>query len=509
MSGPMMGNVSPAPAEPSRGIRPEGVLRLDNTMIVDGTGAPAYGPASITILHGIITSITFAGSVIPSSTELGTENSDEVVLDMGGAYILPGLIDSHVHIGHGKQVETAEYPYKLWMGHGITTVRESGALDIGLDFVVAEQKRSESGEIIAPRLEPYVVFGQDTPNGAVAESDIADWVADVARRGAKGIKFFGAHPKILKLAIAEAAKHGLRTMCHHSQTDVARANAVDTAQWGLTSLEHGYGLPEALFTNQRIQDFPPGYNYLNEHDRFGQLGRVWSQAAEPGSERWNSVISTLVEEGLTLVPTFVAHLATRDVDHAFGRRSHAEYTTQRLAKYFTPSIENHGSFFFDWGTEEEVAWRENYRLWMRFIRDYHRAGGRVCAGSDSGFIYNVFGFGLIEELELLREAGLSPLEVLRAATLSGAELLGMDDERGSIEVGKKADLLVVKENPLANFKVLYGTGHKRYSPHGELSHTGGVLYTIKDGIVYDAAELRSDVRDMVTRERAGTHSEHF
>lgn len=478
-------------------------------MIVDGTGSPAYGPASITIQGGTITAISSPGSAIASAGEVNASGPGETVLDLDGAYVLPGLIDSHVHIGHGNQVETAEYPYKLWLGHGITTVRESGALDIGLDFVVAEQKRSEAGEITAPRLEPYVVFGQGAPNGVVAEADVADWVADVARRGAKGIKFFGAPPKILKKAIEEAGKHGLRTMCHHSQTDVARANALDTARWGLTSLEHGYGLPEAMFTDKTIQDFPPSYNYLNEHDRFGQLGRVWSQAAEPGSERWRNVIAELVADGLALVPTFVAHLATRDVDHAFGRRFHADYTTKRLAGYYTPSTEHHGSFFFDWGTEEEVAWRGNYQRWMRFIRDYHLAGGKVCAGSDSGFIYNLFGFGLIEELELLREAGLSALEVVRAATLSGAELLGIEDERGSVEVGKRADLLIVDENPLANFKVLYGTGHKRYSPSGELSYTGGVRYTIKDGIVYDARELRADVKEMVRLERNGTHSEHF
>lgn len=267
-------------------------------------------------------------------------------------------------------------------------------------------------------------------------------------------------------AIREAGKCGLRTMCHHSQTHVADANALDTSEWGLDSLEHGYGLPEALFTDQVLQRFPAHYNYLDEDDRFSELGRSWAQAAAPGSARWQEVIARLVAGGLTLVPTFVAHLAARDVEHALGRRHHAEYTTLLLARFFTPGNGHHGSFFFDWGTEDEVAWRENYQLWMRFVRDFHWAGGRVCAGSDAGFIYNVFGFGLIEEMELLREAGLSALEVIKAATLSGAELLGLADETGSIEPGKRADLLVVDENPLANLKVLYGTGHKRYSATG-------------------------------------------
>ncbi|HBK91902.1 MAG TPA: amidohydrolase, partial [Parvularcula sp.] len=72
-----------------------------------------------------------------------------------------------------------------------------------------------------------------------------------------------------------------------------------------------------------------------------------------------------------------------------------------------------GSFWFDWGTEQEAAWRDNYRRWMTFINDYKNHGGKVGAGEDAGYIYSTYGFGYIQELELLREAGFHPLEVIR------------------------------------------------------------------------------------------------
>jgi len=139
---------------------------------------------------------------------------------------------------------------------------------------------------------------------------------------------------------------------------------------------------------------------------------------------------------------------------------------------------------------------------MTFIREYKNRGGRVTAGSDSGFIYQLYGFAYIRELELLREAGFHPLEVIRSATLNGAEALGMEDEIGTVEVGKLADFVVIEENPLRNLKVLYGTGAIKLTEDNEVVRVGGVKYTVKDGVVYDAKQLLEDVKIMVEKQKA-------
>jgi imidazolonepropionase-like amidohydrolase len=111
----------------------------------------------------------------------------------------------------------------------------------------------------------------------------------------------------------------------------------------------------------------------------------------------------------------------------------------------------------------------------------------------------LYGFAYIRELELLREAGFHPLEVIQAATIKGAQALGMEKEIGSVEVGKLADFVIVKENPFANLKTLYGTGAIRVTDANEVVRVGGVKYTVKDGIVYDAQKLLADVKNMVKK----------
>jgi imidazolonepropionase-like amidohydrolase len=157
---------------------------------------------------------------------------------------------------------------------------------------------------------------------------------------------------------------------------------------------------------------------------------------------------------------------------------------------------------FDWATQDEIEWKNNYRLWMTFLNEFKNRGGRVTTGSDSGFIYKLYGFDYIREFELLQEAGFHPLEVIRSATYNGAELLAQQQnkpmETGVLRPGKLADLVIVPENPLANFKVLYGTGAIKLNDQtNQVERVGGVKYTIKDGVIYDAKKLLSDVEKIV------------
>ncbi len=143
---------------------------------------------------------------------------------------------------------------------------------------------------------------------------------------------------------------------------------------------------------------------------------------------------------------------------------------------------------------------------MQFLNDYKNLGGKVTLGSDSGFIYQLYGFGTILEMELLQEAGFHPLEVIRASTMHSAEEIfqaqGKPIEYGVIRPGLLADLVIVDENPLANLKVLYGTGALKLNDEtGKPERIGGVKYTIKDGIIYDAKQLLKDVEEMVNKQK--------
>ena len=488
----------PAAPDRSEGEGPFKRLILRGGTVINGTGAPPVGPVDIVIEGNRIVDVVGVGYPgVPIDPEKRPKaNGDTRELDVSGMYILPGFIDTHGHLGGADQGTPAEYVLKLWLAHGVTTIREPGSGN-GLDWTLQHKRRSARNEITAPRLHAYVFWGMGHDGPITTPAMARDWVEKVADKGADGIKFFGAPPHILKAALEEAERRGLGTAMHHAQLDVTRANVIDTARWGLDSMEHWYGLPEAMFTDRVIQDYPADYNYLNEYHRFGEAGRLWEQAAEPGSEKWNAVRDELVALDFTIDPTLTIYEASRDLMAARRAEWHDEYTLPSLWQFFQPSRKAHGSYWFDWSTADEIAWKKNFRKWMQFLEDYNNHGGRITTGSDSGYIFKLYGFGYIEELELLQEAGLHPLEVIRAATINGAELLGVDDQVGSVEPGKLADLVIVPENPLANFKVLYGTGAIRVTESNEVIRAGGVRYTIKDGIIYDAPALLEDVREIV------------
>ena len=483
------------PAAPDRaeGEGPFERLILRGATLVDGTGAPPRGPVDIVVEGNRIAEIRGVGApglpIEPDKRPEAGPGARE--LDVDGMYVLPGFVDMHGHIGGVEQGTPAEYVFKLWMGHGITTIRDPSAGN-GLDWVLEHKRKSVANEITAPRIEAYPVFGQGREEPFTSPTQAREWVRAIAADGADGHR-----PDILEAALEEAGEQGLRTACHHAQLAVTRVDVLDTARWGLTTMEHWYGLPEALFDDRTVQDYPVDYNYYDEQHRFGEAGRLWRQAASPGSERWNRVMDELLALNFTIDPTMTIYEASRDLMRARREEWHDEYTLPSLWEWFRPNRDSHGSYWFYWTTEDEVAWKENYRLWMAFLAEFKNRGGRVTAGSDAGYIYRIYGFGYVRELELLREAGFHPLEVIRAATLHGAEALGLDGEIGTVEPGKLADLVVVPENPLANLKVLYGTGAIKLDEENRPVRVGGVRYTIKDGVIYDAPALLADVREIV------------
>jgi hypothetical protein len=481
-------------------------LIIRGVTLINGTGAPPFGPVDIVIEKNRIVKIQNVGSPSlpinaarrPALKEGGKEINCE------GMYAMPGLIDMHGHIGGKEQGTPAEYVFKLWMAHGITTIRDPSAGN-GLSWVLEHKTKSLENTITAPRIFAYTAFGQGSKTPITNAEEARTWVRENAKNGADGIKFFGAPPQVMDAAIRENKALGLRSTCHHAQVDVARWNVVNSAKAGMTSMEHWYGLPEALFEDKTIQNFPADYNYNNEEHRFEEAGKLWKQAAAPYTPHWNKVMNDLLALDFTLDPTFNIYDANRDLHRARRAEWHENYTLPSLWKFYEPSFQSHGSYWVNWGTEQEVEWKNNYRLWMTFVNEYKNRGGRVTAGSDNGFIYETYGFGYIRELELLREAGFHPLEVIRSATLYGAQALGQEKDLGSVEVGKLADIVIVNANPLKNLQVLYGTGAVHLTPDNKITRIGGVQYTVKDGIVYDAKKLLRDVKNMVDVEKKKTN----
>lgn len=456
----------PAQNEPRTGVRAESLL-IRGATVYEGNGTPARGPVDILIENGRIVSVAAAGSRNP--------RPDAPQIDARGKYVLPGFINLHGHVQDERAAKPmpVDYCLKLWLASGITTVR-----DVGSDFRKAKawKAQGEAGQRAAPRLLLYRALNAATAAQAVER------VRQFRKEGADGIKFFGMPRDVMQAMLGEARLAGLRT-AHHA--GVEETNAWDDAQFGSTSIEHWYGVPDAALL-EGAQAFPPSYNYQNELDRFRYAGRLWREA-DP--KRLQAVLARMVERGVAWDPTFSIYEAARDRDKAEHQPYFSDYLHPALAEFFKPNLDNHGSFFTEWTTEDEIFWKENYRLWMKAVRDFAALGGLVGTGEDAGFIYRIYGFGYIRELELQQEAGFLPVKVLEHATLNGARILGMESEIGRVRPGWKADLIVVDGNPLANFKILY-------------PHTSRILWTIQEGIPHRVQDLLRDVRQMVAEAKA-------
>ena len=505
--------ITPAPDRRSgEGEGPFDRMVIRGITMIDGTGAPPRGPVDIVVEGNRIREVRSVGTPHIPLADRGRPAKGSKEIDGTGLYILPGFVDCHVHTGGAPKAPDAEYVHKLWMGHGVTTVR--GVPAGPMDWTLHERDRSAKNRIVAPRILAYhrPFTGEGWKDNPVRTPELArEWVRFAAKKGVDGLKLGAMDPEIMAALLDEAKKLGLGSTAHLDQMGVVRMNARDAVRLGLGTVTHYYGLFEALLKDYSIQPYPLDQNYNEEQHRFGQVARLWDKIHARGSKEWNALIDELVERRAFLDPTMVAYLSSRDVMRMRRAEWHDAYTLPSLWEYYQPSRKNHGSYYYNWTTEDEYHWKNFYRVWMNLINDFKNRGGRVTAGSDSGFIYNLFGFGYVQELELLREAGLHPLEVIRSATLYGAQAMheprAKPLEYGIIRPGLLADLVIVDQNPLENLKVLFGTGAVRLNDQtGRAERVGGVKYTIKDGIVYDARKLLADVAAMVAKAKSAAPS---
>jgi imidazolonepropionase-like amidohydrolase len=500
---------SAAPArKQGDGVGPFNKMVIRGVTLIDGTGGPPLSPMDIVIEGNKITAVRQAGwPGLPQQANREPRDAD-FEIDGKGMYVMPGFVDMHVH-GAGKdKAPDLSYSYKLWLAHGVTTVRGVSLSSAAVSS--SEKDRSAKNEIVAPRIFNYQTLGSGWSNGPVTTPEKArEWVRWAAANNIDGIKFFNRGdetPEIDTAAIDEAHKNKMGTVAHLSQNGVANFNARNAGDAHLDTVTHYYGHMESLLKDKTIQEYPIGYDYNNEQDRFGDIARIWNQTYEPGSAQWIEYLEHQKANHVTFDPTFNIYAASRDLMRARNADWHQTYTMPQLWNYFQSTRDNHGSYFYDWTSENEVAWKNFYQRYMRLINDYKNMGGRVTVGTDSGFIWKTYGFAYIEELELLREAGFLPLEIVRSATMWGAKTLyeprGEAAPMGVVRTGMLADLVIVPENPLSNLKVLYGTGHMRLNPQtNRQEKVGGVKYTIKDGIVYDAQKLLAEVAAAVAAEK--------
>lgn len=469
-----------AQTAPTHGVRARR-LAIRNAMVIEGNGTPAEGPKDIIIEGNRIVDVIPLDAVAVKMGEVKRAPAD-VEIDATGKYVLPGLINLHGHVQdeRGGIPQPLEYQMKLWLGMGITSVR-----DVSSETPKTLQLRTRSnvGEIAAPRLYVYARYAyMPVPKN---EDEARQRVRDLKAQGVDGLKLFGMDKDVYAPVLDEARKLGLRT-AHHMAVD--ETNAWDAAKGGLTSIEHWYGVPDAAIIDG-VQPFPSNFNYADEGMRFRYAGRLWREA---NPSRLQEVLKAMVQGGVAWNPTLDIYEASRDLQRAETQPWFAEYLHPTLEKYFRPDPANHGSYFANWSSTDESFWKENYQIWFRAVREFERLGGVIGAGEDAGFIYQVYGFGLVRELELHQEAGFPTLKVLQHVTANNAKILGEEHRLGRVRSGYLADLVVVNGNPLEDLKAFYPQRVDAAAGPG-----GGVQWTIKDGIPYDAPRMLREVRDLV------------
>lgn len=466
-------------------------LVVRNATVIDGNATPASGPFDIVIENDTITELVALDPVTVKSGTARRPAAGDVEIDATGKYVMPGLINAHGHVQEerGGVAQPLDYELKLWLACGITTVRDVGS---NTPKTLALKRASAAGEVAAPRLFVYAIYAA---GGAPKTAEAArQRVRDLKAQGVDGLKMFAMDRDLMAAAWDEARKQNLR-IAHHAA--IAETNAWDDIRFGTTSIEHWYGIPDAAI-EAGVQNFPPAYNYNNEVDRFRYAGRLWREA---NWDKLMKVFDAMVEAHVAWDTTLVIYEASRDLQRAQTQPWFADYLHPALEDYFRPDPANHGSYFIGWTSADEAYWKENYRIWMSALREFERRGGLVGAGEDAGFIYQMYGFGLLRELELHQEAGFHALKVIQHATGNNAKILGQEERLGRVRAGYAADLLVVNGNPLENLKVLYPTGVETIQD-GKAVRTGGIEWTIKDGIPYHAPTMFAGVKEIVAKARA-------
>src|SRR2546427_817225 len=441
------------------------VIALTHVRVIDGTGAPPLEDQTIVIADGKIQSI--------APTASAKVQSGAQILELKAYSVLPGLVGMHDHMffpmGGSPPMYSdmgTSFP-RLYLALGVTTIRTTGSVAPYTDLEI--KKLIDTGRIVGPKMHvtaPYLEgAGAFTPvmHQLTGPDDARKMVNFWADQGATSFKaYMNITRDELRAAVEEAHKRGLKVTGHLCSIGYREA-----AEIGIDNLEHGL-LPDSEFVANKQPDKCPG-------------------AAVSASLRELDINSDAVKETIRiLVAKKVALTSTLPVFEAgapltqngigaanavLNPRVLNVMNTDARVRYLT----NRSRIAAD--SPAAVLVRKS----MDFERAFVAAGGLLMAGLDpTGNGGGGGGFGDLREVELLVEAGFTPVEAIKIATLNGARFLGEDARIGSIQIGKQADLMIVKGNPAAN-----------------IADIEKVEIVFKNGVGFDSEKLIQSVQGLV------------
>ncbi|HLM57180.1 MAG TPA: amidohydrolase family protein [Pyrinomonadaceae bacterium] len=442
-------------------------VALTHVRVIDGTGAAPREDQTVVISGGRIQSIESSRDAkVPDGAR---------VLDLAGHTVLPGLVGMHNHLffpmGGSPPMYSnmgTSFP-RLYLALGVTTIRTAGSVAPYTDLEI--KRLIDSGRMIGPKMHvtaPYLEgSGAFTPvmHQLAGPEDARRMVNFWADAGATSFKaYMNITRAELRAAVEEAHKRGLKVTGHLCSVGYREA-----AEIGIDNLEHGLFADSEFVPDKKPDQCPQGGAVaasLRQLDLNGPAAR--------------ETIRTLVTRNVAITSTLPvfeagsAPLAQSGVGAAgalLNPRVLGVMSVDARVRYLQARARVPG------GPESVALLRKA----MEFERAFVQAGGLLVAGLDpTGNGGIVAGFGDLRQVELLVEAGFTPTEAIKIATLNGARLLGEDSRIGSVAVGKQADLMVVRGNPAA-----------------DISDIEKVEMVFKDGVGYDSEKLIQSVQGLV------------
>jgi len=428
-------------------IPPARPLVLTNVTVIDVTGAPSKSDMTVIVEGNRIAAVGKSGRVrIPKGAQ---------VVDASGKFLIPGLWDMHTHTLREERIGTF---FPLFIANGITGVRDM-AMPLGnLELLKQWRKEIQAGRRIGPRIfASGATLGGVRPQLTIpvaTEAEARQAVVTLKQRGADFIKVLSLLPRPLFFAVADEAKKQGLTFVGHVPVSVTATEASDARQ---KSMEHLYGILESCSADEA--------EVRNEVEQAAKNPDTWSawgaivrttdrmygrQAREKTyiSEKCAALFARFVRNSTWQCPTLVMRraLALRE-DDSFRNDARLRYIPQSEVKGWTAQTDTRNVNL----TAEEITNRKiRLEKETELVGEMHRAGVKILAGTDLGNPYVYPGFSLHDELALLVQAGLTPLEALQTAIINPAKFFGKEKELGTIEKGKLADLVLLDANPLAD-----------------------------------------------------------